>query len=649
MNKILKFISSELSKINTYNFLNQIQCSEQVTECLDISKNFCELINNTKNNIYSGVSNEFDSLKKNIGEFEESNNILNNEIFVMISNLKNIIAQNKTKIKSLSSNINDIYTNLNLINSNIEKKKYTLAVARVEKILQIKNSILINIKQLDNNQQKLLDELKYDKNNKMSQSSSTVKVRPAPTPFPVTSYFNSNSSTKEKDNTSSSTSIIFKKRVNTMSNSSFNLSKNLLTSAKKKISNKRNRDSRDFSFSIRDNLTNRSTSKNKTLKEFSTMTNFYKKSTIGGISGYKFDDNNSNKKEIDDLKKKLTNQKGINEKLKKENEKLKINLSKINNKNNSNDLKSISISTSMIQNISFFNDKINKTSDLLYSLTFSFNSLQNKYNKLSNYNENEQDFSDIKKKLLNITTEISELKSSLLKITFECEEYKKNSNIYNNNTSQITKFDNEVEETTSVESYKAQILKLTNKLSSEKKMRENLKSKNEELMEQIQKMNKNKKIQNLSNSGSSSFSMTKNESNNLLFDNNIFNNFNASLSTTTKSNSEISELKEKLRISEKKIIELKSMYESDIESKNLIENLLKKNLEENKLSYEQKIIKLKKKLEDKEKEIIEVKRQCDNEEMNLLNKIKQDNKESIEKLKNLDEMKINSKIKQKKK
>ena len=119
MNKILKFISSELSKINTYNFLNQIQCSEQVTECLDISKNFCELINNTKNNIYSGVSNEFDSLKKNIGEFEESNNILNNEIFVMIRNLKNIIAQNKTKIKSLSSNINYIYTNLNLINSNI--------------------------------------------------------------------------------------------------------------------------------------------------------------------------------------------------------------------------------------------------------------------------------------------------------------------------------------------------------------------------------------------------------------------------------------------------------------------------------------------------------------------------------------------------
>ena len=334
MNKILKFISSELSKINTKNFLNQIQKSELVKEIIDISNKFCDLINNTKNSIYSGVSDELDLLKNNIGEFEVPNNTLNNEILFMISNLKNIIAQNKTKIKSLSSNINDIYTNINLVNSNIEKRKYTLAVGRVEKILQIKNSILINIKQLDNNQQKLLDELKYDKNKQMSQSSSTVKVRPAPTPFPVTSFFNSNSNNKEKDNSSSSTSIIFKKKVNTMSNSSFNLSKNLLSSAKKKISNKRNRESRDFSFSLRDNLTNRSTSKNKTLKEFSTVTNFYKKSNIGGISGYKFDDNNSNRKEIDDLKKKLNNQKVIIDKLKKENEKLKVNLSKINNKNN---------------------------------------------------------------------------------------------------------------------------------------------------------------------------------------------------------------------------------------------------------------------------------------------------------------------------
>ena len=45
------------------------------------------------------------------------------------------------------------------------------------------------------------------------------------------------------------------------------------------------------------------------------------------------------------------------------------------------------------------------------------------------------------------------------------------------------------------------------------------------------------------------------------------------------------------------------MFDSNIESKNLIENLLKKNNEEIKKAYEQKILKLKRKLEEKEKEI----------------------------------------------
>ena len=67
----------------------------------------------------------------------------------------------------------------------------------------------------------------------------------------------------------------------------------------------------------------------------------------------------------------------------------------------------------------------------------------------------------------------------------------------------------------------------------------------------------------------------------------------------------------------KQLIESKRMHESDIKSRSLIE----KNFEQNKLSYEQKIIELKTKLEDKEKEIIEVKRKYDNEKMNLLNKI----------------------------
>ena len=625
--KILKRLSNDLSQINIDNFLSQIQNATLLTECIDISLKFCEIINNAKNSAYLGLNEELELLKKNIDDFEASNNIVNNELLVLFSNLKNIIAQNKTKIKSINSNINDIFTNLNLINSNIEKKKYSLASSRIEKLYQLKNTILINIKQLDNNQQKSLEELKYEQftKTKLSQSSSTIKVRAAPTPFPTTSCFNYNTINNPKDKDKDS-SIIVKRRV-TLNN---NNSKNLFTSAKKKIINRRNR---DFSLSGKDS--NRtSTSINRTLKEYSTMTNFNKKN----VSLARLDDN---KKEMDDLKKKLLSQKGINDKLRREMEKLKMNIYK-NNINNgddlfNNNLKKLSIS--MSQNISFFNEKINKTSDLLFSLTFSFNSLQNKCNKLSSYNENEQDFSDIKNKLLNITTEISELKSSLLKITFETDEYKKtfensqNSQIdfYTNNSStinntnqsinfsnnpinsgniiysQLLESSNNITDSSSINNiqiknnnnsidnqnveslistYKSEILNLTNKLNTEQKLKENLKNKNQELSEKLQKMQKmseNQKNQNFLNSDSLSMSMSISKKNN----NDILNT-----SLSMKSNSEINGLREKLRISENKIMELQSY----IDSKNLIENLLKKNLEEIKLSNEQKIIKFKKKL-----------------------------------------------------
>ena len=355
-----------------------------------------------------------DLIKKNINDYEISNNILNNEISVLFNNLKNIVAQNKAKIKNINTNINDIYINLNLINSNIEKKKYQLASSRVEKLLQIKNMILINIKQLDNNQQKFLDELKYEQfSKKLNHSSSTIKVKPAPTPFPTTSFFTINNNNKESN--------IVKRKLNAINNSNQNLKD--FISAKKKINNRRNR---DFSFSLKGHI--RSTSNNNTLKEYSTITNFYKKNKntnkeIGLID---------NKKEIDELKRKLISQKAINDKLRREIERLKVNVNKSNKINNNsnediynnNNLKQLSIN--MSDKICLFNDKINKTSDLLFSLTFSFNSLQNKCNKISNKNETEQDFLEIKNKLLNITTEISELKSYLLKITFQIEEYKKN-------------------------------------------------------------------------------------------------------------------------------------------------------------------------------------------------------------------------------
>ena len=114
--KILKRLSNDLSQINIDNFLSQIQNASSVTECLDISLKFCEVINNAKNNAYSDLNEELDLLKRSIGDLESSSNTVNNELLIVFSNLKNIISQNKNKIKSINTNINEIYSNLNLIN-----------------------------------------------------------------------------------------------------------------------------------------------------------------------------------------------------------------------------------------------------------------------------------------------------------------------------------------------------------------------------------------------------------------------------------------------------------------------------------------------------------------------------------------------------
>ena len=222
------------------------------------------------------------------------------------------------------------------------------------------------------------------------------------------------------------------------------------------------------------------------------------------------------------------NLKKINENLKKEIEKLKEKINKfdfINEQTMNNSTQNINI---MIQNINIFKEKINSVSDMLFSLTFLFNKLQN--NNKSN-SEDEKAFSDIKKNLLEITTEISELKSILLKISLENDD----------NPNQITL------------SSSTCLIKSTNQSIN--------------FTEDLYTLTENKEA----------ITQLKSDNNNI---------------------KEISSLKEKLRISEKKLIELKSIYESDIESRNLIEKLLKQNLEENKISDEQKISKNKKKYED---------------------------------------------------
>ena len=95
-------------------------------------------------------------------------------------------------------------------------------------------------------------------------------------------------------------------------------------------------------------------------------------------------------------------------------------------------------------------------------------------------------------------------------------------------------------------------------------------------------------------------------------------------------------LKENLERNEKKLKEIKELYDADISSKNVIEKLLRKNLEDMKESYEQKILKMNKKLEEKTKEITE--------KNNIINKLNNIKIKKITSLKEDDVLKINDEL-----
>ena len=612
--KIIQEISINLDKINTDNFLNQIKEIKEINECYDITKEFCNNILDSKNKILLYLSEEKEKLLMNKTQINENMKNTNNDLNKLISNLKSIINQSKLKLKNLTSNINDLNSNLNLITGNLEKKKYSLATSRIEKLFLLKNTMSTNVKSIESLQLKILEEIKSEQIiTKKVLNSTMSKIRPNRTPSPFTP---TRKNTKNKISNINDKNNIFDKRIKTkrdLSTSMLNI----------KIRGKSNniREIRNLNTI---NVDKRSISKNR------------------GIDFVK---------ENEELKKKLSIQKQINDRLTKEINKSKrksygnIMPPKINSKI-SKDKKEIEIkdiSSYMKKNILKFNDKINKISDLMFSLTFAINNIQNKKEISTIF---EAEFINIKKYLLSITTEISELKSCLIKISLGNE---KNNNINNisskqfseNNessddidNSSINQLDNLKKENlnlqNSIDLYKSQIISLNQKLSNEQKTKENIeknfsnvKTQNNELIEKIYK------IEQLNKSASNFNSVNKDDGDTYLKD----------ISTMSYS-SEILTLKEELRNSEKKYLELKGMFNSNLESKNLIENLLKKNNEETKRTYEQKILKLKKKLEEKEKEINKLKEYFDKEEKNMLNKIKEDNNENIQKIKSFYENKF---------
>ena len=569
-NKIINKFTNALSQINPVEYMAQIKNIKEMSKIIDISKKFCNIITNIKAQILFDISDEIQSLvsgkdkpisDKNNDNFDNINSSINNKL---LKDLKSLLSQFKFKISNILSNINELNSSLTIISANLKKQKYSLASLRLEKLFKLKDNMNLNINSLEKLEIKMSNSLKS--NNILSENVSisesgynNLKNKIKPVKLAKTPP------PLKNDKINFALICSNKKNINIKKNLSSNKIINYNTIKKnntfKIIENRRDK-----------NLTNISSISNKSINKSSIH--------IEKVLNKKRD--NINEKEINNHqenidKKIIITQKEIIERLKneidflKQNNNNKINVNKNGNyKENENNIK-LKLENNVLL---FLNEKLKLISDLIFSITFSINNLQS--NKISLDDE----YNNIKNNLINMTSQISEIKSNLLKMSLENENIFKNEEFYNDNDNLFNINKINIENEFNLSLYK-------NKIKTLQKDNESLKSSIEQLKSKIITLTQ---------------LISSQEKNNI-------------------ENQEIILLKEKIKIKEKRLTEMKGMYEADINSKNIIEKLLRKNIEEMKESYEQKISKLNKKLEEKGKEI--------NEKNNLINKM------NIKKIKSL--------------
>ena len=513
INKIISKLTNVLSQINPNEFMNKIMETKEKNEYLEISKKFCELITSVKAQILFDIPDELSSLIKKDKLINENNNsfILNNNIERIISNtdnfnIKNILAQFKLKLFNLNSNISELNINLNNISGNLKKHKYSLATKRIENLIKLKEKMSINVSSLEGIRSNLYENIDYLNNQNANEKSKKKKIQVAKTPSP-------NKAKKITQNYS--TIRLNSKNINHKKNSSTNKIPNINIKPYKTIESKRKSISRNISI----NTIPAKTKKTKISKYDDNISETENK-------------NNILSKEKDELIKKL----------KLEIDELTLKYKNIISKDNT-DIFKLNLEKNVLL---FFNEKLKRISDFIFSITFLISNLQKKYTQILS----EKEILDINNNLMQITSEVSEIKTNILKMSIE------NKNIFSSETK--NKDNDNIGKDFDISLYKTRIKSLQTE-------NQNLKSLIEEL---------NIKISSL----------------------------NEMISSSKSESSEIHSLKEKLNQSEKKITEMKNLYEADLNSKTIIEKLLQKNLEDQKNYYEEKLSKLNKKLEEVNKE-----------------------------------------------
>ena len=516
INKIISKLTNVLSQLNPNDFLNKIKESKDVNECVEISKKFCEHITNVKGQILFDIPEELSSLIQKDNLISESNNsLINNNIEknndIKNSSIKNILASFKLKLFNLNANISELNINLNNISSNLKKHKYSLATKRIENLIKLKDKMSTNVNFLERIRNHLYennDSINYKNINESNKKK--IILTKSPSPIRV-----------RKNSQNFSTIQLNNKNLNLKKNTSSNKMLNISTKKYNTIESKRK------SKSSNNLIINTTPKRNKKIQisKFNSIIN--NSDSRNNLTVGLFD------KEKDELINKL---------------KSEIEILNKRNKNISSNEKNQTSKLNLEKDILlFFNEKLNKISDLIFSITFLISNIQNKFSQISS----EKELNEINKNLMQMTSFVSEIKTKILKMSIE------NKNIF---TSEInyTKNNINIEKDFDISLYQTRIKSLQSE-------NQNLKSLIEEL---------NIKIISL----------------------------NEKISSSKSDGSEIFSLKEKLNQSEKKISEMKNIYEADLSSKTLIENLLQKNLEEQKIYYEDKISKLNKKIEEINKE-----------------------------------------------
>ena len=472
INKIISKFTNVLSKINTGEFLNKIEEAKDTNECLEVSKKFCELITNVKGQMLFDIPEELSSLIQKDKLINEMNNsiIINNNTEknnnISNNNIKNILAQFKLKLFNLNSNISELNINLNNIEGNMKKHKYSLATKRIENLVKLKDKMNTNITFLEgirNNINNNINNLNL-KNPKDSNTTISKKkinqLTKTPSPFRIT----------KKDNQNLSTIKLNTKSPNHKKNSSINIKAFNTIESKRK-----NSVSKNLSLNV---------SRNKAKKIKSS-----KSENIISPEDIKSDINDSLLcKEKDEIIKNLKaeidaiNQKNMSIKIKDNNKLIKLNLEK-----------SILL---------LFNEKLSKISDLIFSITFLISNLKNKHSQISS----EKELDNINNNLMQMTSEVSELKTNILKMSIE------NKNIFIPETNNISNenlakdFDLSLYKTrikslqTENQNLKSLIEELNKKISSLNEMISSSKSDNSEILSLKDKLNQSeKKINDLKN------------------------------------------------------------------------------------------------------------------------------------------------------